>query len=371
MPQVHHLSKADARRIAVRAQLLSAPRPTDLRAVLGHLYAVQVDLVNAVAPSPELVCWSRLGPAYRPGELHDLVASGELIEFGTFVRPAADIRLFRAEMALWPGRTPLRDWEIAHSEWFEANFLCRDDILAQLRADGPHPAAAFEDTCEVPWRSTGWTNNQNVVRMLDFMAARGEVAVAGRDRSGARVWDLAERVYPETDVVPDAEAVAERDRRRLTSLGIARGRAAELPSGERNDAGRAGEEAVVEGVRGRWRVDPEQLGQPFRGRAALLSPLDRLIFDRKRMTELFDFDYQLEMYKPKAKRRWGYYALPVLYGDRFVGKLDAKADLDHGVLRINALHRDVDFTAAMTSAVDREIASLARWLALDLHWESP
>ena len=92
------------------------------------------------------------------------------------------------------------------------------------------------------------------------------------------------------------------------------------------DVGEAGEPAVVEGVPGQWRVDPAQLGQPFTGRAALLSPFDRLVADRKRLDELFEFDYILEMYKPAAARIWGYYALPILYGDRMVGKLDAKAE---------------------------------------------
>ena len=130
--------------------------------------------------------------------------------------------------------------------------------------------------------------------------------------------------------------------------------------------GEVGEPAVVEGVRGEWRVDPAQLGQPFAGRAALLSPFDRLLHDRKRMAEIFEFDYLLEMYKPADQRRWGYYALPILYGDRLVGKLDAKADRKDGVLRVAAVHQDVPFGKAMTSAVDREIEDLARWLDLEL-----
>jgi uncharacterized protein len=121
----------------------------------------------------------------------------------------------------------------------------------------------------------------------------------------------------------------------------------------------------VEGVKGAWRVDPAQLGRAFSGRAALLSPFDRLVHDRKRTLELFEFDYQLEMYKPAAKRRWGYYALPILYGDRLVGKLDAVADRKAGVLRVNAIHRDVPFTTSMAAAVNREIKGVARWLELD------
>ena len=130
--------------------------------------------------------------------------------------------------------------------------------------------------------------------------------------------------------------------------------------------GEAGEPAVVEGVQGEWRVDPAQLGQPFSGRAALVSPLDRLVYDRKRMTELFGFDYQLEMYKPAAKRRWGYWALPILSGDRLVGKLDAAADRTDDVLRVNAIHQDMPFSRATAAAVHQEIRALADWLGLDL-----
>jgi len=137
-------------------------------------------------------------------------------------------------------------------------------------------------------------------------------------------------------------------------------------SGRAGDVGEAGEPAVVEGVRGTWRVDPSQLGETFSGRAALLSPFDRLIHDRKRTVELFEFDYQLEMYKPAAKRRWGYFALPILYGDRLVGKLDATADRNAGVLRVDALHQDVPFDRTMTAAVGGEIKDLAHWLELDV-----
>jgi hypothetical protein len=127
-----------------------------------------------------------------------------------------------------------------------------------------------------------------------------------------------------------------------------------------------GEPAVIEGVRGQWRVDPASLGQPFQARAALLSPLDQLVYDRKRMAELFEFDYQLEMFKPAAERRWGYYALPILYGDRLVAKVDATADRATGALRVDAIHQDVPFGKTMASAAHREVKDLARWLDLDL-----
>jgi len=184
---------------------------------------------------------------------------------------------------------------------------------------------------------------------------------SGRDR----LWDVADRVYPDAPVVPLEEALRTRFERGLRALGIARPQGPECPV-EPVHVAEAGEPAAVEGVRGTWRVDPAQLGQPFSGRAALLSPFDRLIHDRKRTVELFEFDYQLEMYKPAAKRRWGYFALPILYGDQLVGKLDATADRAAGVLRVHAIHQDVPFTRTMTAAIHHEIEDLARWLQLEL-----
>ena len=130
------------------------------------------------------------------------------------------------------------------------------------------------------------------------------------------------------------------------------------------DVGEAGEAAVVEGAAGEWRVDPAYLDRELEGRTALLSPFDRLVYDRARALELFDFEYTLEMYKPAAKRRWGYFALPILHGDRLVGKLDAAADRKAGVLRVNAIHEDVPFDGEIRAAVQDELEDLAAWLGL-------
>ena len=215
----------------------------------------------------------------------------------------------------------------------------------------------------MPWASTGWTNNRNVTQMLEFLMMRGELAIAGRV-GRERLWDLAERVYPADVAVPSVEEAERRqNERRLASLGIARQKTRAMPM-EPTHVGEAGEPAVVEGVKGEWRVDPDALHDDFEGRTALLSPFDRLIHDRVRAEELFDFEYTLEMYKPAAKRRWGYYALPILHEDRLVGKLDAVADRKASVLRVNAIHEDVKFTRAMTKAVRAELDDLAAWLGL-------
>ena len=159
------------------------------------------------------------------------------------------------------------------------------------------------------------------------------------------------------------EADRLKNERRLASLGIARQKARAMPM-EPIHVGEAGEPAVVEGVKGEWRVDPAALREDFEGRTALLSPFDRLVHDRVRAEELFDFEYTLEMYKPAAKRRWGYFALPILHDDRLVGKLDATADRKASVLRVHAIHEDVRFTRAMTKGVRTELQDLAAWLGL-------
>jgi uncharacterized protein YcaQ len=201
--------------------------------------------------------------------------------------------------------------------------------------------------------------------MLEILAGCGEVVVAGRDGK-ERLWDLAERVYP-TDVedLTLDEAGRRRNERRLASLGLARAQTPGQPV-EPLDVGDAGEEAVVDGVAGTWRVDPAAVGQPFDERTALLSPFDRLVFDRRRAEELFGYEYILEMYKPAAKRRWGYFALPILHGDLLIGKLDAAADRKAGVFRVAAIHEDDEFTPEMTDAVHGEIRELAGWLGLDV-----
>jgi uncharacterized protein YcaQ len=355
--EVHQLDRAQARRIAVRAQLLAAPRPTDLLAVVRQLTLLQIDPTAAVAPSADLVAWSRLGSSYQPEHLRQaLERDRTLFEHQAMVRPMEDLGLHLAAMSAWPAHERPR-------EWLRRNDSFRRDVLDLLGRSGPLLSRDIPDTSVVPWPSTGWTNNRNVTQMLEFLVLRGEVAIAGR-QGRQRLWDLAERVYPAgTTVVPLEQAHRMRNERRLRALGIAREKAIVQP-GEPADVGDAGEPAVVEGVPGIWRVDPAALGQPFTGRTAVLSPFDRLVHDRVRLAELFEYEYVLEMYKPKASRRWGYFALPVLHGDRLVGKVDAAADRRRGTFTVHAIHEDVPFTREVTRAVHDELHDLAGWLKL-------
>ncbi len=341
----------------MRAQLLDAPRPRDLLEVVERLTLLQVDPTAAIAPSADLVCWSRLGSSYRPEHLKQALEDDRsLFEFDALVRPTSDLGLYLA------GAGGRRAHESTQA-WLRDNDRFRRDILDLLERSGPLASRDIPDTCVRPWASSGWTNNRNVTQMLELLQARGQVAIAGR-LGRERLWDLPERVYPAEVEIPSVEqAERSRDERRLVALGIARAQARAMPM-EPIHVGEAGEPAVVDGVKGEWRVDPAYLDGGFKGRTALLSPFDRLVHDRVRAEELFEFEYTLEMYKPAAKRRWGYFALPILHGDRLVGKLDAAVDRKAAVLRVNAIHEDVSFSRSLTTAVWQEIEDLASWLGL-------
>lgn len=356
---MHQLTKIQARRIAIRAQLLDSVRPTDLVPMVERLTFLQIDPTAAIAPSADLVAWSRLGSSYRPAHLTEALEQDRtLVEFNALVRPMSEIGLYLADAPDWPPYAK-------HRAWLHDNDSFRQDILNLLADSGPLTSREIPDTSVAPWPSTGWTNSRNVTQMLEFLMMRAEVAIVGR-RGRERIWDLADRAYPSTiEIPPIEEAIRLKNERRLASLGIARSKARAMPV-EPIHVAEAGELAFVEGVKGEWRVDPTILSENFEGRTALLSPFDRLIHDRTRARELFDFEFGIEMYKPAAKRRWGYFALPILHHDQMVGKLDATADHQAGVLKIAAVHQDQPFSGPVTTAVDHEIAELAGWLGLDV-----
>ncbi len=289
---VYRLAKDEARRIAIHAQLLAAPPPTDLVDVVDRLTLLQIDPTAAIAPSADLVLWSRLGPAYDPADLTRAIEHDRtLVETVAYIRSPRDLPAVIAEV---------RDGQM-HARiaaWLETNEPFRRDILALLEKSRDIP-----DTSVEPWPSSGWTNNRNITRMLESLALRGHVAISGR-AGRQRYWDLPERVYPaELPTVDLDAAVRHRNDRRLAALGIARSAGPQIP-GEPPYVGDAGEEAVVEGTPGTWRVHPAYAGLPFTGRTALLSPFDRLIHDRVRAEQLFGVEYILEMYKP-GRGSWG------------------------------------------------------------------
>ncbi len=353
----HALTRDEARQIAVRAALLDASRPTELVGMVDELAMLRVELTPTVAPAADHVAWSRLGNDYDPRHTSRALASGELFERGWMLRPMSDLGLFLAGMRTWADRAGARGWMEAN-----AGFVRR--ILDRIAADGPQTSRDIPDEAEVPWTSTGWTNNRNVTQMLECLHMSGELAVvahAGR----LRVWDLADRVFPEVAEVQADDARRIRSERLLQACGIMRDSIAVSP-GELHGVVPVGESATIDGVPGRWRVDPGQLDRAFQGRTALLSPFDRLLTDPQRVGRLFEFDYALEMYKPERRRSWGRFALPILHGDRLIGKLDAGADRVSGRFVVHAVHEDEPFDRVTMAAVHDEIEAIAGWLRLEI-----
>jgi uncharacterized protein YcaQ len=350
------LDRRRAREIAVIAQQLHAKRPTSLLEVIRHQGFVQIDPTAAVARTEHLVLWSRLGRAFDPAELTRQLDERRLFEYRAFIYPIEDYPLLRPAMEAWPdGR-----WGFHRRvrTFLDANVAFARYVLDELDRRGPLRSRDLEDRATSGWRSRGWTNQRNLTQMLDYLSAQGRIAVAGR-AGNERLWDIADRVLP-TDLpkLSLEEATQLRAGRRLRAQGLVRVTRLE-------EAGAEGIEARVEGIRGRWRVDPELLDRPFEGRTALLSPFDRLVYDRAVTKALWDFDYKLEIYVPVEKRRWGYYVLPVLHGERLIGRVDARADHTEGVLRVPALHLEDHATRDDRDAAHAELAELAAWLKLE------
>ncbi len=175
MPAPHRLTRAQARRVAVRAQLLDAPRPRDLLEVVRRLTLLQIDPTAAIAPSADLVAWSRLGSTYDPAQVKQALEQDRtLFELDAYIRPMSDLALHLAGATDWP------PWDGTRA-WIRDNEPFRRDIVKRLRKSGPMTSRDIPDTCVVPWKSTGWTNNRNVTQMLEMMMMRGEVAIAGRE----------------------------------------------------------------------------------------------------------------------------------------------------------------------------------------------
>ena len=323
------VSKEEARRIAVRAQLLDGSATTVLDTVrqLGFL---QIDPISTVAPPQQLVLWSRLGP-YEVAELDRLLwVERKLFEWNAYIWPIESLPLARARM-----RRRRRSRRYAHERW-SAEFLVKNArfkryVLRELERNGPMPSRELEhDSVPKPDEPHRWWGSREVTLMLEILHAYGVVAVAGR-QGKQRLWDLAERWYPKVDTMTVREADRVFAEQRFRALGVRLTR------------------------RG-WEAHPDVADGPVPEGVTFLSPFDRLIHDRNRAEALFDFHYRLEMYVPRAKREYGYYVLPILVGDRLVGRIEPRFDRRSGTLEVLGAWDD-------TSRADEALASLSSWLA--------
>ncbi len=353
----HRLSLDEARRIAVRAQLLDAERPAAPVEVAEQLAAIKIDPTAVIAPCEHTVLWTRIGDAYEPGQLKKAVEQDRLLfELDGAFRPMTLLPHLLVELRRWTERDRVR-------EWLEANARFRVEVLARLRGEGPLLATAIPDTAAVARpNDSGWYSDNQVPRMLEVLSLRGEVAVSSRQGRN-RLWDLAERVYPTGLPEPTREeAVQAMSERRLRAAGVAK-HTAWTPVRD------AGEPVVVEDLKGTWRVDPEALAaldDDPGGRVAFLNPYDGMLADRARLRDLFGFSYVLEQFKPKPERRYGLFAHPILLGDRFVGMLEAEQDRKQGTLHVRAVHEFLPFEEEERQMVRAEVEALARWLGVAL-----
>jgi uncharacterized protein YcaQ len=324
------VSLAEARRIAVRAQLLDGSASSVLDTVrrLGFL---QMDPISTVAPPQHLVLFSRLGPFDR-AELDRLIwDERKLFEYDAFIYPIEALPLQRARM-LRRRRGGKLKWDERVREFLRENARLRRAIVRDLERKGPLLSRDLKEDVAPGAERHAWWGRGALRLMLDILAGRGEIAVAGRIGTH-RLWDLPQRVWPETEAVswPEAERLLLEQRRR--SLGVWR-------------------------ENGRWHVHPDVPDDPVNERVTLLSPFDRLIHDRDRAEALWDFRYRLEMYVPKAKREYGYYVLPILRGDRLVGRVEPLFDRKTRRLEVLGAWGD-------TARLDEALADLARFLGAD------
>ena len=390
---VREIDLATARRLAVDAQRLSGPVPrsSPSRAldVIRAIRCVQLDPISVVARSPLLVLRSRLG-GFEPRHLDRLLwRDRSLYEY--WAHAASIVLTEDHQIHAWYMRRYLDEgssWDHRLLEWLAANAKLRRSILVRLRREGPLPSRALDGgTAPQSWRSSGWSNERNVERMLSLLWGMGVVMVAGR-RGPEKLWDLAERVLPPEAPrgrLSDLEVTRRAVEHSLRALGVATplqirhhftaGRYPELArvlaAFER--LGRIERVSILDGngpLPGTWYVHAEQLPllealgtRRWAPRTTLLSPFDNLIRDRARAEQLFGLDYRMEIYVPKAKRRFGYYAMPLLDGDRFVARVDPAADRARGVLVVGAVTPEPGVRPNRSSAatIAAAVHELAAW----------
>jgi hypothetical protein len=330
---VNEVTPAQARRIAVRAQLLDGSAKNVL-STARHLGRLQMDPISTVAPPQYLVLWSRLGN-YDRAELDRLLwKQKKVFEWNAFIYPIEDLPLIRALMREPWGHYKWQRWA---KEFMQEQGGLRRYVLRELERRGPLPSRELEHhAARADERTVWWGTRAQLTWMLELLHRRGKIAVAGR-LGGHRLWDLAERFWPETETAPLAEARKLLEEKRFRAQGVRLDRRGLL-------------------------AHPDADDRPVGQRVTFLSPFDGLVKDRDRAEALWDFYYRLEMYVPKTKREYGYYVLPILRGDRVIGRIEPAFDRKTGVLNILGVFAEPGAPPAAGAGIAAAVKRLAKWL---------
>lgn len=381
MSTLRTITPTTARRLAIAKQHLDAVRhdstPDGIYQTIRDLGCLQLDPLQTVARSHTLVVFSRVGP-YNVSDLDRLIYHDRKL-FEYWAQAASHVLTEDYPIHHLRMRTYAKTddpWHIRIAEWIDANKKLRDTILREIRRTGPLSSRVLTEMGEAPksWVSSGWTNDRNVSRMLDFLWMQGKIMVARREGLN-KFWDLSERVLPEwtpREKMSEREIVSLAAQKSLKALGVATERhisqhyiAGRYPNlrerlGELERGGDIERVEIREASSTRSRHSPmpnegawkgtwyihcadvplvEKLERDeFEGRTVLLSPFDNLARDRVRNVQFWNFDYKIEIYTPQAKRKYGYYVLPILHNDQLIGRIDPKMDRAQGILHIHAVH---------------------------------
>ena len=375
---MRRLSIQDARRLTILASQLGGPRPATLLDAVRRLTRVQVDPTQVVDRAERLTLFSRVGP-YDRDALRALLedAPRKLFEYRAFLVPVSDLPLQRPAMRRYPRNDYTRGNYVI--DWLRDNAAFRAYILDEIGRRGPLLTRDLDDRADVPWQTGGWNDGKNLGRMLEILWNAGDLAI-GRREGSQRVWDLFERVFPDpVEELPDPLVGVELLDRQLRVRGLDRpGWGGALEAGklpfrdEAEESLRTDGVAVpvqVDGIPGEWLAHADALaeldGGGWQPRTVLLGPFDPLVADRDRARLLFDFDFKLEIYIPAAKRQYGYYVLPVLHGDRLIGRIDPAMDRRAALLRVNAMYAERDAPSDAWPKVEAAIRELGDWLGAE------
>ena len=386
------LTSTEARRLAVSVQRLAGPRAQPGKAgileLLRRINCLQIDPIRAVERTQLLVLWSRMG-AFDPSWLDQLQQERLIIE-GDAHRASyvltEDYPLFRRWIgSLFEGTGA--GMERARA-WMEANGSLRAEIIGRLGKEGPLTSTVFDDLEAVPWYPSRWFSGKPASMMMSLLSWQGLVLSVGR-KGNQRLWHLRDAWLPQWAGQPlpaEEEVVGLTCQRSLKALGVASQRQikAHFIRGKYPNLGQRLAELMAEEIvlpaqivgeegpwEGEWYIhrDTVPLLASLRDggwapRTVFLSPFDNLICDRERTEQFFDFYYRIEIYVPKAKREYGYYVLPLLHGDRFIGRMDSQIERKTGIYRIHALYAEegARVDAQTRAAAAGSLLELARFI---------